>query len=436
MNELSKLILGITSVIVASYSKILILLPILFVFYSIYLLIKDNLKTRKLPYRFFCFLLAMSIIDRYDISYGIINIFYISLLIFLIYQFFVIYLSSGSLNLIWFYFLMLSISIVLMISVRSIINTEDVFKWILLLCMPILILVIDYKIDLKRFFLYLKDINIFLVGIGLGQLLAIAGYIPFSNASGLDMEYHAVRPTGLSSEPTWYSQQLAILLGINMLSGIRLSKIFYLISILSVLIIFLCFTRGAYIVVFTLLSFLILKNLRYSFHKPITSASVIVFLSFLVYSFYPLLADTELNLNIIQKFLFQDASASARIEGIIYTINFWLERPFIGHGFSYNILMVTSEGTAINQKIFNSFLGSLATGGLLLFSLYLIVFLYLFIHSLELYLLNSNYSALFIVTSYFLLSSVMPFAYSFFGIFTTMILAVLCIKNSLTKNEM
>ena len=83
--------------------------------------------------------------------------------------------------------------------------------------------------------------------------------------------------------------------------------------------------------------------------------------------------------------------------------------------------MVTSEGTAINQKIFNSFLGSLATGGLLLFSLYLIVFLYLFIHSLELYLLNSNYSALFIVTSYFLLSSVMPFAYSFFGIFTTMI---------------
>ena len=217
MNELSKLILGIISVIVASYSKILILLPILFVFYSIYLLIKDNLKTRKLPYRFFCFLLAMSIIDRYDISYGIINIFYISLLIFLIYQFFVIYLSSGSLNLIWFYFLMLSISIVLMISVRSIINTEDVFKWILLLCMPILILVIDYKIDLKRFFLYLKDINIFLVGIGLGQLLAIAGYIPFSNASGLDMEYHAVRPTGLSSEPTWYSQQLAILLGINML---------------------------------------------------------------------------------------------------------------------------------------------------------------------------------------------------------------------------
>ena len=109
MNELSKLILGIISVVVASYSKILILLPILFVFYSIYLLIKDNLKTRKLPYRFFCFLLAMSIIDRYDISYGIINIFYISLLIFLIYQFFVIYLSSGSLNLIWFYFLMLSL---------------------------------------------------------------------------------------------------------------------------------------------------------------------------------------------------------------------------------------------------------------------------------------------------------------------------------------
>jgi len=436
VNELIKLILGVTSVIIASYSKILILLPILFIVYSLYLIKNYNLRPTKTSYKFFCFLLAMSLIDRYDISYGVINIFYISLITFLIYQFFILYLSKGSLNLIWLYFLMISISIVLIISIRPIINIEDVIKWILLLSMPLLILIVEYKIDFKRFFLYLKDINIFLIGIGLGQFLAIAGYIPFSNASGLDMEYHVIRPTGLSSEPTWYSQQLAILLGINIFSGIRLSRTFYVISFISVLIIFLCFTRGAYLILFTLMSFLILKNLNYIFHKPIASLSLTIFSLFLIYSFYPLLGENEFNLNIIQKLLFQDASAGARLEGIASTINFWLERPFIGHGFSYNILMVTSEGTAINQKIFNSFLGSLATGGLFLFSLYLLVFLYLFINSIELYLTNSNYLALFIVTSYFLLSSVMPFAYSFFGIFITMILSIFSMKNSFKNNEM
>ena len=436
MNELTKFFLGVASVLIASYSKILILLPILFVFYSIYLLRNTEVNSKLGSFKFFSLLLAMSIIDRYDISYGIINIFYLTLLFFLIYQFYLIYIENKSINLFWLYFTLISIMLILLISARSVINIEDVFKWALLLSMPVLILLINYKINFERFFLYIKDINIFLIGIGLGQLLAIGGFIPFSNASGLDMEYHAVRPTGLSSEPTWYSQQLAILLGINILSGIKLSRIFYIISLISLFIIFICFTRGAYLILFVLMSLVLIKNLNFTFHRPIASLCLVSFISLSLYLVLPQIVNTDIILNIVQKFLFQDASAGARFEGIISTFNYWLEKPILGHGFAYDELMVTSEGTATNQKIFNSFLGSLATGGLLLFCLYVFILLYLFLNSLEIYLLNNNYLPLFIVSSYFLLSAVMPFAYSFFGIFVTMFLSVLTLKNNSIKHEM
>jgi hypothetical protein len=106
-----------------------------------------------------------------------------------------------------------------------------------------------------------------------------------------------------------------------------------------------------------------------------------------------------------------------------------LQNPIFGNGFTYSELMVTSEGTATNQKIFNSFLGSLATGGLILFGLYFFIFIYLLLKSLNAYFENQNYLLLFLITSYFLLSSVMPFAYSFFGIFVTMLLSILTTIN-------
>jgi hypothetical protein len=287
----------------------------------------------------------------------------------------------------------------------------------------------SYKINKLKFFLYLKDINIFLIGIGLGQLLAIFGLIPFSDSVGLDMEYHVVRPTGLSSEPTWFSQQLAILLGINIFSGIKLSKKFYIISFVSLLIIFVCFTRGAYLILLMLTSIIILKNLNALFHRPIMSICLVLLISIIGYSILPYIEDTKIIANTVQKFLLRDDSAGARLEGIVSTINFWLQNPIFGNGFTYSELMVTSEGTATNQKIFNSFLGSLATGGLILFGLYFFIFIYLLLKSLNAYFENQNYLLLFLITSYFLLSSVMPFAYSFFGIFVTMLLSILTTIN-------
>jgi len=425
MNDIKKLILGTLSVCASAVLYSPLLLPFSFIVFSFFLVQKDMRTREILPYKIFSFLLAMSLVDRYDMSYGIINIFYVALAVFLIYQSFLLLDKNHWIDKNWLLVLFLSIIAILFLSIRPIINIDDVFKWVLLVTVPIFLLTINYKININNFLIYLKDINIYLIGIGLGQFMAILGLIPFSDAVGLDMAFHAIRPTGLGSEPTWYSTQLAILLGITYLSGLRLSKAYYLISLISIFIIFICFTRAAYLILILLAIFVIPRNLKLIYYKPLISLCVISVSSVVLYLLISSFGDTEYILNTLKKFQFNDASAGARIEGILYTINYWLEKPIVGHGFLYSDVMVTSEGTAVGQKIFNSFLASLAIGGLFLFFIYLSLFMFLVLSSFDIYLRRSDSLPLFLSLSYFILSSVMPFAYSFFGIFITMILITL-----------
>jgi hypothetical protein len=298
--------------------------------------------------------------------------------------FFSIFLVSKiifTLRSILFFFLFIFLSTLIIISTFN-------FDLVIFLKYSLIIFIIFFKFK-KVNILVLKQINIslyyFLV------IMCLLGIVQFYLViyHGATIYEGHLRPIGLSVEPTWFSQQLAVVF--IFLSGKKFSMNFFT-KFAFLLNIFLTITRTSILVLFYFLNINLYKKLLF-----------LVSLAFLIYllSFF-----NEFSFLLAKVNAISSLTEEPRYIATSYMLKAIFNNPF-GHGFIS--LPHYESGLIIGSSFGNIFLGIIYTFGFLALP---IIFSLIFV----LFYDNRLFSTRIILISLFL-SFFMPYLFSFFSLF-------------------